>query len=275
MNKFLKFQQVLSTAESIALLASLTGEDVTTEIIQMLVRQKVLTPIIGHDCLLLGFEQKSFRQLLDGESVKPKALSEIGILSNRSAAIGNVTSSDVPISGSPSLSFYKVIPDRVTGGWYLLESYQLEQLGSLDPFDYKNWGFLTRDIYRIASQANDTCSPVRTHEAKNPDVVILGCAFSGISSVTEIRGLSEPYTLGLANPPAKRSAIHNEENDPPSYRLAVAAMLELISEPPQSGRNQSGVISEILARYPNRRGLSKRNLEAIFSAANKAAKEIE
>lgn len=69
-----------------------------------------------------------------------------------------------------------------------------------------------------------------------------------------------------------RNAVHAAK-EKPSYRLAVAALLELMSEPNRTGKNQSGVQSEILQRFKNWRGLSQRNLDEIFSEANKAAKD--
>lgn len=59
----------------------------------------------------------------------------------------------------------------------------------------------------------------------------------------------------------------------PSHLLVIAVMLELMNETKAIKRNQSRVIADVLERYPGRRGLSKRTLEDVFAAANKA-KEI-
>lgn len=59
----------------------------------------------------------------------------------------------------------------------------------------------------------------------------------------------------------------------PSHLLALAVLIEILQEPRNSARNQSGIIGEILERYPSRRGLSQRNLEDIFSTANKTLSE--
>lgn len=63
-------------------------------------------------------------------------------------------------------------------------------------------------------------------------------------------------------------------NPAPSHLLTIAILLELQNEPKPIRRNQSGVISEILDRYEGVRGLSKRTLEDIFSAANKAKERL-
>lgn len=64
-----------------------------------------------------------------------------------------------------------------------------------------------------------------------------------------------------------------EQEDKPSRLLTVAALLELLTEPVEfprpQGRKQAAIKDEILKKFPWR-GLSDRNLQAIFAAANKA-----
>lgn len=71
---------------------------------------------------------------------------------------------------------------------------------------------------------------------------------------------------------AERRAKKAEQDNKGSLLLTIAAMLDLLAQPSR-GRNQSGVISEIQTSHPKRRGLSKRNLEDNFSAANTAAEK--
>lgn len=59
----------------------------------------------------------------------------------------------------------------------------------------------------------------------------------------------------------------------PSHILAVAALLRMLREPRQTGRNQSAVQNHILQHFKDWRGMSKRNLEIVFSEANKAAEK--
>lgn len=66
--------------------------------------------------------------------------------------------------------------------------------------------------------------------------------------------------------------------DRPSYALVIAALLELLKEPierPRGKRNQAAIKSIIEDKYNHVRGLSKRNLDNIFAAANKAMKEAK
>jgi len=55
----------------------------------------------------------------------------------------------------------------------------------------------------------------------------------------------------------------------------IAALIGLIAKPSRTGLNQSAIISEMLETYPHKRGFSKRNLEKIFSIANKTMKDRE
>lgn len=78
-------------------------------------------------------------------------------------------------------------------------------------------------------------------------------------------------------------AIHNSgiesaagqpviEIEKPSHLLLIAALLELLKKPRQTAMNQEGIKSQLLSQM-SWRGLSKRNLESIFAAANRAAED--
>lgn len=69
-----------------------------------------------------------------------------------------------------------------------------------------------------------------------------------------------------------------EAEEKPSYRLAVAALMELLKSPVErlrpQGMNQAAIKKEILGRF-TLHGLKDRNLDEIFAAANKALKDAE
>lgn len=71
-----------------------------------------------------------------------------------------------------------------------------------------------------------------------------------------------------------RSYCKPSPTSKPSHFLAISALLELLKEPTKhpkpNGMNQAAIINSILERSESR-GLSKRTLEEIFSAANKTA----
>ena len=71
------------------------------------------------------------------------------------------------------------------------------------------------------------------------------------------------------------SSDQSSQASKPSHFLAIAALLDLLKEPVKharpNGLKQAAIIESILERVESR-GLSKRTLEDIFSAANKAAR---
>lgn len=68
------------------------------------------------------------------------------------------------------------------------------------------------------------------------------------------------------------------EIERPSHPMLIAALLELLKAPVEfprpQGMKQEAIKNEILRLFPWR-GLSKRNIESMFSAANKASAEAE
>jgi hypothetical protein len=74
-----------------------------------------------------------------------------------------------------------------------------------------------------------------------------------------------------------------EDEPKPSHLLAIAALLELLKEPVEhpraTGRNQGAIITSIEEKFQVRgrtlRGLSKRQLEQLFSDAKKAMEEAK
>lgn len=79
----------------------------------------------------------------------------------------------------------------------------------------------------------------------------------------------EDRLLGAEDTPAAKEASHSK----PSQFLAISALLDLLKEPVKhprpNGLNQSAIIEAILERFDSR-GLSKRTLEDVFSAANRS-----
>lgn len=109
------------------------------------------------------------------------------------------------------------------------------------------------DNYYPASGLPDTCRLV----VRNESIRLL-----------EDKLLAEPSAhLGE---PSQRSK--------PSHFLAISALLDLLKEPVKhprpNGLKQAAIIESILERFESR-GLSKRTLEDIFSAANKTMKTVD
>ncbi|MCQ4278347.1 hypothetical protein NA643_04555 [Pseudomonas stutzeri] len=97
-----------------------------------------------------------------------------------------------------------------------------------------------------------------------------------IVRTSSLRELEEKLLADDAQPekPAEQAGAETK----PSYFLAIAALLELLKAPVErprpQGMNQEAIKAAILERFPWR-GLSDRNLQTIFAAANKAKADAE
>ncbi|MBM0141288.1 hypothetical protein ACKUFS_20850 [Pseudomonas cannabina] len=112
-------------------------------------------------------------------------------------------------------------------------------------------------IYELAEQANNDLpvEPPKNRVLKNHNCV---------SNITlynfkpgEDRPVIQPVPIEISLAP-----------EPPSFVLAVAALVEIATSGKAKKHNQSSLIEEILDSY-DLRGLSKSNLEKIFSQANR------
>ncbi|RON06244.1 hypothetical protein [Pseudomonas brassicacearum] len=94
----------------------------------------------------------------------------------------------------------------------------------------------------------------------------------GASQKNEVELLQHELELERA------ARLAAEASPKPSHLLVISALLELLKAPVEhprlNGMRQNAVVESILDRFPLR-GLSKRNLETIFSEANTARKEVE
>ncbi|PTR29618.1 hypothetical protein [Pseudomonas sp. GV085] len=99
---------------------------------------------------------------------------------------------------------------------------------------------------------------------------------SGLLQLQEI--LEQERIARRALEEEREARLTAEAPPKPSYILVISALLELLKDPVEharpNGRPQSAIIGEILDRFPLH-GLSERNLEEVFSEANKARKKIE
>lgn len=278
MSKFLKFREVLSISDTVELLSSLSGEEVSIEMIGRLVDHGFLSPLLGCDYLLVGFSKESAVEINNGADAEPYAFSEIGIprLSTAIYVFGGIHMPEARTTEGEPLFFCRA--KMRSNSEHLAPRYSSADLASLDPYELENLWFHAKEVFEVARIANqaDQYHPPKdgtsgTIQIGSP-INIPG--FEKIRFVTAIEDWVESYPIcrtGVANRYSARERISNDEA--PSYRLAIAALLELLKQPRQSGRNQSAVISELLEKYPGMRGLSKRSLETIFASAKKALSE--
>ncbi|SEJ34169.1 hypothetical protein SAMN05216201_107111 [Pseudomonas linyingensis] len=279
MSKFLKFKQVLSYAEAIELLERLTGTPPTEDDFTGLIAHGYLTPIQGFGRPLVGFSLEQLKTLVIGDATKPLASSHIGITSIGHTSTNGISAAQVKTTENTSLYFFAVKPRG--GAVFTKIEYSTDDLEPLHySFSHEHNHYLAEEIFAVATQANNDELPSLAGPIGKKCIHInweSGDRHLFPPSVTALYGFngasgSKSYKPSEAPPPPQEN---RELTDRPAHRLAVAALLDLLNEPSRNARNQSAVIAEIQERHPNRRGLSKRNLEEIFAAANKAKKEIE
>lgn len=90
----------------------------------------------------------------------------------------------------------------------------------------------------------------------------------------------EDLAKGTNRPVTESKSIHTAAGQPvieierPAHLLLIAALLGLLKTPRNTAQNQEGIKSQLLEQF-RWRGLSKRNLEEMFAAANRAAEEAK
>jgi len=275
MSKFLKFEDALSLELSISLLSSLTGEEVDKEIMQRLVGSDYLAPLIGRNSVLIGFKFDEIKKIINGESGLSFVLSDIGVPSYKGAIMLNdsLIATTAIVRGEGLAYFLKIKPDQ-DGAEQVKEFYWLDDLLSVDPWNVDEWSFLVKELYQVADMANESAIPkFPLPRQEEPELVVEKSEIVS-DMVVSIDGMSHPYPIGKNSSSEKMMMVKSsgfDEDNRPSHTLVISVLLDLLGEPGRAARNQSAIIADILERHPTRRGLSKRNLEAIFSAANKAA----
>lgn len=164
--------------------------------------------------------------------------------------------------------------DGIPYAWFkMLPHYNLDEkaaanIENIEPIDGDSeLAVLPSDILTIAKDANSTDdSPALEIDTLYSDIVWYFDK-DGRKIVRTSQKVGQKS--GVVDVQQEKPLV----SDAPSSPLAIAALLDLLNQKGRSAANQSAVISHILERYPSVRGLSKRNLESIFAAANKAAKQ--
>lgn len=267
MSKLLKFKQALSLEESSSYIHSLTGEKPTESDYLDLLYNGHIYPIIGYRKPLYGFPEEDFIKLKKGEVVSPTAFSNIGIPYELGSEID-----DIDFGCATTIDgriFYFATRNELERN-INEELTPLKWLKSLTPSNTKNWSIPTFQIHEIINMvlSNNLPPPKITL----PKLTIEFSKVPGLTSnISAINGLQQPIQANLISEKLEKDATEA----PLSHKMVIGALLEICKQPRNTARNQSGIISEILERYPRARGLSKRNLEDIFGAANKAMTDIQ
>lgn len=274
MMKFAKFKKLLNEEEAISYLSELTQEELSESTFVSLISEEYLNPIVGSSDLLVGFTPEEAEKLMDGDSGQVSVISYIGVpaASSTAYALGEET---FKFAIAPDICrdyyyFAKVARDVVSGGKRLLQSYDVTQLESLDPFSKENQAFLTYELMRIADIANDPAKPAIIEDISNR--VLVHESLLSQLYVTEISGIPGGYFAD--NRPDEHMHQQKEpEGDRPSNKLLIGALLEIITDSKPRRMNQEALAAEIEDRFKGVRGLGPTTTKTIFAEANKLLRE--
>ncbi|WP_065758843.1 hypothetical protein [Pseudomonas defluvii] len=259
MSKLSKFKYGISPSEAAQLLSRLIGEDVTTDDINLMYTNGWL--IASYNCTATLVKLKP---LLDPE-LHAQQVAIGRHFMEAELDCGLCVGFDLPLDqvevGDTGRSY--VLRDE-EGNYYALRDNStgeyLNEMHDNLPY-FEDARISPREIYELAELANsdEPLEPPSTRIKKN---------YSCLSNV-------ELYNFppGDDRPVKQAPAIMMPQTqEAPSFSLAVAALVEIATNGETKKRNQSSLIDEILDKY-ELRGLSKSNLEKMFSQANRKLTE--
>ncbi|MCT9821663.1 hypothetical protein [Pseudomonas veronii] len=261
MSKLSKFKSYISPTEAAGLLTRLIGEDVSTQDLNQMYTNGWLTA--SYNCMATLVKLKP---LLDPEQ-HAKQVSVGRYFMEADKDCGLCVGFDLPLDqveiGQHDRSY--VLRDDEGNFYALRDNSTQEYLNEMhDDLPYFEDARLTpQEIYELAEFANNDApvAPPKTRIKKN------------YNCVSDVQLYNFP-------PDDDRPAIQpapieiRQVTEPPSFVLAVAALVEIATNGENRKRNQSSLIDEILDKY-NLRGLSKSNLEKIFSRAKRQLAEAK
>lgn len=267
MSKLLKFKPCIRMDEAAEWLGSMIGEVVSEDDIWDLYLNGHLPVVIGGHLIGLpvmpptGDLSGPWEIVRDGDSSIIPAVyadylcSPIGMIPTE---VGEAPI--LKVDGLPYAWFVDEYPDSGATGSSLY-------LGEIDLDFGGNTMVCPGEILRIAAAANGDEPVVAMCEYGSQENRIWSYASNGGRLFLKSEAFGESAAVANAKGRAR------QPHEPPSFRLAVAALLELlklpVERPRPQGWNQETIKAVILEQFPWR-GLSDRSLQKIFAAANKA-----
>lgn len=261
MSKLSKFKSEISPKEAAVLLSRLISEEVTENDISMMYTRGWITARV--DCFativklapLLDPEEHAKQVEMGRYFMKPD--DDCGICYGFDIPAAQV---DVEKCGRA----YALVDDD--GGLYALRDNATESfLNDMhDNMPHFEESFISpSEIYELAELANND-NPVQAPKEKVKLSEYCICPVPLYN-----------FTTGDNRPIKQEPAIMMQKaQESPSFALAVAALVEIATNGETKNRNQSSLIDEILDKY-DLRGLSKSNLEKMFSQANRKLTEAK
>lgn len=261
MSKLSKFKTAILTDEAAQLLSRLIGEDVTSDEINLMHINGWLTA--SYSCVATLVKLKP---LLDPELHAQQV--EIGRhFMEAEQDCGLCFGYDLPLDqaevGNTGRSY--VLRDEEGNYYALRDSTTGEYISDIHenlPY-FEDARFYPQEIYELAELANTNTlpEPPKTRIKRN---------YSCSSNVAIYN-----FPPGDDRPAIQPGPIEiRQTQEPQSFVLAVAALVEIATSGDTKKRNQSSLAQEIEDTY-GIRGLSKSNLDKMFSQANRKLTEAK
>lgn len=261
MSKLSKFKHLLKPKEAASLLSRLIGENVSTTDLEELHSNDWLNTRANCHATIVHL-----KPALD-EAEHALQVSQGKYLMEEGEDCGICLAIGLPMDMIEIVGFGRAFVLRdADGEFYGLRDresglYLNDTSASLPYFDESL--IYPSDIFKIAKSANnDDKLELPKNEIRQND--------SCISNI-------ELYNFtpgGEAHPKPRAPLNTTYTQETPSFIMAVAALVEIATNGDRKKRNQSSLIEDILDSYKFR-GLSKSNLEKMFSQANRALSEAK
>lgn len=269
MSRLLKFKPVLSMSESIEYLESSCGEKVSAEFLVEISRHGHLNPILGYGSFLIGFDRDGFERLLGEGQAEACAYTYLGVPRSYAFGMDDKLLIHTTAKCGKDLFFTKPPPSGRKDHELIQSPLAMDDLGGLHPDDLNEFNFPTEQIHNLACGASSESMPSTKTGPSTIEVEWI----DGVGATISIEGPFQTIRKINSRLISRTAVPKNPAVEPPSYRLAIFVLLEMLRRPQRPVMNQGRIISEILDSYPNQYGLSKSNLEKIFSDAKKAGKD--
>lgn len=265
MSKLSKFNSKISAAEGANLLSRLIGEEVSVDDLEMLHTQDWLTSNAVCFATLVklspALPPDEFAQQVEFGRYFMRAEEPCGI------CVGI----DLPLDQVDIEGYGRgyVLRDEA-GSFYALRDRDtnifLSDTHDSVPF-FEDRKLYPNEIYDVALLANDDePAPERKVIIKRNDGCVCAVPLYNFPPNADV-------TVKVHQPVAPQPQVQ-PAMEPPSFVLAVAAFLELATTRAKKNRTQASLIEEVLDGYQFR-GLSKSNLEKMFSQANRRLAEAK
>lgn len=261
MSKLSKFKSYISPSEAATLLSRLIGEPVSVEDLNIMHTNGWLTA--NYSCLATivklkpKFDQELHEMQVSAGMHLMEEDKDCGMCFGMDLPLGQI------VIGQSDRSYALM---DAKGEFYALRDHETNQYIN-DTYDnhpyFEDAKLYPHEIYELAESANldVAVDPPDVRIRKNYNCLAESDLYN-FSPGTD-RPVSQPAPAEKLAPP-----------EAPSFVLAVAALVEIATNGETKNRNQSSLIDEILDKY-DLRGLSKSNLEKMFSQANRKLAEAK